>query len=99
VSMIKPGEPPSTASPADTRAAAADFPSVPLARALASALQALQGSAARVAAAVSGGADSAMLAAHAAPLALERGIALQIFHVHHGLQAAADEWTDNVREL
>lgn len=97
--MMKPGEPPGTAGPTDTRAAAPVFPSVPLARALASALQPLQGSEARVAAAVSGGADSAMLAAHAAPLALERGIALQIFHVHHGLQAAADEWTGSVREL
>lgn len=78
-----------------------------------------------VAVAVSGGADSAMLAvhvAHAVAAARERGGAgrsvamqvqdvdaamtggqeggsLRLFHVHHGLQEAADGWADQVSSL
>jgi len=49
--------------------------------------------------AVSGGADSAMLAVHAARLARGEGSALRLFHVHHGLQDAADDWADHVGTL
>ncbi|EJO29977.1 cell cycle protein MesJ [Achromobacter marplatensis] len=54
---------------------------------------------ARIAVAVSGGADSAMLAVHAAAVARELGIGLSLFHVHHGLQAAADAWGRQVHAL
>jgi len=48
-----------------------------------------------VAVAVSGGADSAMLAVCAADLDLD----VRLFHVHHGLQDAADSWAGQVRAL
>ncbi|MGY6273291.1 tRNA lysidine(34) synthetase TilS [Achromobacter denitrificans] len=53
----------------------------------------------RMAVAVSGGADSAMLAVHAAAVARELGIGVELFHVHHGLQAHADEWGRQVHAL
>lgn len=49
--------------------------------------------------AVSGGADSAMLAAHAARVARRRSKNLHVFHVHHGLQRIADAWRDHVHDL
>lgn len=49
--------------------------------------------------AVSGGADSAMLAVAAAHYAAGHGLAVHLFHVHHGLQAAADEWLHRVHDL
>jgi tRNA(Ile)-lysidine synthase len=52
-----------------------------------------------VAVAVSGGADSAMLAVHAAPIAREAGLDLSLFHVHHGLFPHADEWAERVCAL
>src|SRR5690606_16270229 len=54
----------------------------------------------KVAVALSGGADSAMLAVHAA-LAARRvaGISLHCFHIHHGLQSVADDWRDHVHRL
>lgn len=52
-----------------------------------------------VAVAVSGGADSAMLAVHAAPVARALGLPLHIFHVHHGLFAQAEDWAERVRRL
>lgn len=52
-----------------------------------------------MAVAVSGGADSAMLALHAAAIAREQGIDLLLFHVHHGLQDAADAWSEQTRAL
>jgi tRNA(Ile)-lysidine synthase len=55
---------------------------------------------ARIAAvAVSGGADSVMLALHAAALARDAGIALHLLHVHHGLFDQADDWSEAVRRL
>ncbi|MFY3530280.1 MULTISPECIES: tRNA lysidine(34) synthetase TilS [Achromobacter] len=63
------------------------------------ALLALPERPARIAVAVSGGADSAMLAVHAAAVARELGIGIALFHVHHGLQASADEWGRQVRVL
>lgn len=61
---------------------------------------ALQSGRLRIAVALSGGADSAMLAVHAAIVA-ERlsDIELHCFHIHHGLQAAADNWAKHVHQL
>ena len=42
--------------------------------------------------ALSAGADSAMLALHAAHAARRLGARLHCFHIHHGLQAEADDW-------
>ena len=58
------------------------------------------GSRLRVAIALSGGADSAMLAVHAA-IAVEEfsEIELHCFHIHHGLQAAADDWARHAHRL
>ncbi|AHV92077.1 tRNA(Ile)-lysidine synthetase [Bordetella holmesii 30539] len=50
-----------------------------------------------VAVALSAGADSAMLALAAAAAAVDRP--LLAFHVHHGLQAQADEWAAHARRL
>ncbi|OZI32992.1 tRNA lysidine(34) synthetase TilS [Bordetella genomosp. 1] len=63
--------------------------------ALAAPLRAQWPAGARVAVAVSGGADSAMLAVAAASL----GRDLVLFHVHHGLQAPADDWQAQVEAL
>jgi tRNA(Ile)-lysidine synthase len=49
--------------------------------------------------AVSGGADSAMLAVHAAALADGAAWSLHLLHVHHGLFQAADAWADTVQAL
>lgn len=54
----------------------------------------------RVAIALSGGADSAMLAVHAALVQRElHGIELHCFHIHHGLQEVADHWQAHVHRL
>lgn len=89
---------PAPASPA----AGGAFPhpvSPDLIAALRRALQALPQPPGRFAVAVSGGADSAMLALHAAAVARELGAGLVLLHVHHGLQAAADGWQDQVEAL
>jgi tRNA(Ile)-lysidine synthase len=52
-----------------------------------------------VAVAVSGGADSVMLAVHAAAVTLDLGIPLHLLHVHHGLFEQADDWADAVCRL
>jgi tRNA(Ile)-lysidine synthase len=57
------------------------------------------GTRAALAAAVSGGADSAMLAVHAAPIARELDFDLSLFHVHHGLFPHADDWAERVCAL
>jgi len=90
-------EPPPSSAVAAGAPPSGGFPAAGLSAALRAALAGDAG--ARVAVAVSGGADSAMLAAHAAPLARELGIELLLFHVHHGLQAAADGWADHVQAL
>lgn len=88
------------ASPTSPAASPTALPLAPtLAAALRQALLALPARPACMAVALSGGADSAMLAVHAAALARELGITLRLFHVHHGLQAAADAWSDQVRAL
>lgn len=48
----------------------------------------------KMAIAVSGGMDSMALLHVASTAAHEQGIELCVFHVHHGLQAVADEWVD-----
>ncbi len=53
----------------------------------------------RVAVALSGGADSAMLAVHAAIFARRNDIELHCFHVHHGLQASAERWLAHAHDL
>lgn len=54
----------------------------------------------RLAVALSGGADSAMLAVHAAIVARQYpGIELHCFHIHHGLQQAADGWLQHAHRL
>jgi len=99
---MKPAKPPAPPDPPSDMAAQASpgagFPNPELTAALRAALQAA-GAPARLAVATSGGADSAMLAAHAASLAREQGAELALFHVHHGLQAAADGWADQVLAL
>lgn len=49
--------------------------------------------------ALSAGADSAMLALHAAVAAADTGHPVHCFHIHHGLQAAADDWLDHAQRL
>ncbi|NLY64340.1 MAG: tRNA lysidine(34) synthetase TilS [Alcaligenaceae bacterium] len=48
---------------------------------------------------VSGGADSAMLLVYAAHIASLYNIKIHAVHVHHGLQAIADEWVRHTRQL
>ena len=58
------------------------------------------GTTVRVAVALSGGADSAMLAVHAALAQRElSSIELHCFHIHHGLQGVADHWRAHVHRL
>ena len=49
--------------------------------------------------ALSAGADSAMLALHAAHAARHLGLRLHCFHIHHGLQADADAWRVQAHRL
>ncbi len=49
--------------------------------------------------ACSGGADSAMLAVAASQYGASCGVEVHLFHVHHGLQASADEWLHRVHDL
>lgn len=49
--------------------------------------------------ALSAGADSAMLALHAAHAARHRGQRLHCFHIHHGLQVDADAWLAHAHRL
>ncbi len=85
-------------SPAAPAPSLSDLCPAALRRPVAAALRALDPAPARLAVAVSGGADSAMLAV-AAGAALPPGCTLRLFHVHHGLQAAADQWAAQVRGL
>lgn len=48
---------------------------------------------------LSAGADSAMLALHAAVAAADTGRSLHCFHVHHGLQTHADAWLKQAHQL
>lgn len=53
----------------------------------------------RVAIAVSGGPDSAVMAVQLSILAQQRGVYPHIFHIHHGLQEPADGWRHHVHDL
>lgn len=75
------------------------FGSSVLLKAIAASMQGLSARPARLAAGVSGGPDSAMLAVHAAHWAKSQGVELHVFHIHHGLQAPADGWQAQVHEL
>ncbi len=94
---------PDTPVPAESGVVHSTAPLPPVSQELAAALRqallALPERPARMAVAVSGGADSALLAVHAAAVARELGIGLSLFHVHHGLQAAADAWGRQVHAL
>lgn len=52
-----------------------------------------------IAVACSGGPDSAALAVVCAPLCQALSRPLLICHVHHGMQSAADQWSDHVQQL
>ena len=60
---------------------------------------ALRGKSGPIGVALSGGADSAMLAVAADAYARQYDRALHFFHVHHGLLEQADAWADHVRTL
>lgn len=75
------------------------FGSPGLLQALSRSLAALPQPPRRIAVALSGGADSAMLAVHAAIFAHRANLDLHFFHVHHGLQAPAERWQAHVHDL
>lgn len=76
-----------------------DFGAAPLLAAIEHALSALPDLPPRIGLGLSGGPDSAMLAAHAAVLARRKGLDLHCLHVHHGLQTPADGWQARVHDL
>lgn len=76
-----------------------EFGAAGLVQAIGDALAAMPQPPRRIAVALSGGADSAMLAVHAAILAHRNQLELHFFHVHHGLQAAAERWLAHVHDL
>ncbi len=75
------------------------FGSACLLRAIGQSLAALPQPPRRFAVALSGGADSAMLAVHAAIHARRNNLELHCFHVHHGLQESADGWQAHAHDL
>lgn len=75
------------------------FGSAAMTQAVSQALAALPEHPRRIAVGLSGGADSAMLAVHAALHARRHGIELHCFHIHHGLQAPADRWQAHAHDL
>ncbi len=50
-----------------------------------------------IAVAYSGGLDSSVLLALAAPFCAARQLTLHAFHIHHGLSPQADDWLDHAR--
>lgn len=78
---------------------AAAFGSESLIQFIGQAIAALPEPPASLAIALSGGADSAMLAVHAALFARRQRIPLHFLHVHHGLQESADAWQAHVHDL
>lgn len=75
------------------------FGSADMACAVDQALAALPARPSRIAVGLSGGADSAMLAVHAALYARRHGLDVHCFHIHHGLQASADRWQAHAHDL
>lgn len=62
-------------------------------------LQTLGAPPSRLGVAVSGGPDSALLAVAASQYAKSHSLDVHLLHIHHGLQAAADEWQHRVHDL
>lgn len=89
------GDAMNTTHPADAWRAACDERLLAAARAALAELPA----GAAVGVALSAGADSAMLALHAAVAAADAGRRLDCFHIHHGLQAGADDWLGQAHRL
>ncbi|NYT86453.1 tRNA lysidine(34) synthetase TilS [Pollutimonas harenae] len=75
------------------------FGSPSLSKAIVEAIAALPAAPRRIGIGLSGGADSAMLAVHAALYARRANIELHCFHIHHGLQVPADGWQAHVHDL
>ena len=70
-----------------------------LVQALDQTLDQLPASVSALAVALSGGPDSSALAILAAQRARLRGLALHLFHVHHGLFDTADDWAAHAEQL
>jgi len=70
-----------------------------LVQAIATAVSSLPERPGQLAVAVSGGPDSAMLAVHALVFGRRESIGVHFLHVHHGLQAHADQWQAHVHDL
>ncbi len=73
--------------------------SAELTQAIARSVAALERPPSILAVALSGGADSAMMAVHAAIYAQRHGLALHCLHIHHGLQPLADRWLAHAHDL
>lgn len=70
-----------------------------LTQAIARAVARLSEPPAVLAVALSGGADSAMMAMHAAAFASTRALPLHFLHIHHGLQQPAELWQAHAHDL
>ncbi len=77
----------------------AGFGSTPLVDAIARSIAGLPAKPGALGVGLSGGADSAMLAVHCTLFARAHAVTLHFFHVHHGLQPAADQWQAHVHDL
>jgi len=75
------------------------FGSARLIQAIARAVQAQQSRPNALAVALSGGADSAMMAVHAALYGRRQGLPIHFLHIHHGLQEPATHWQSHVHAL
>lgn len=76
-----------------------DFGSAPLLDAIAKSVASLPAKPGSLAVALSGGADSAMLAVHAALYGRRHSVPVHCLHIHHGLQAPADRWQAHAHDL
>ena len=75
------------------------FGSAALVQAIAAAVAGLPDRPSSLGVGISGGADSAMLAVHATLFARQQLLPLHFFHIHHGLQDAAQQWQAHVHDL
>lgn len=76
-----------------------EFGSAELIHAIARAVAQLSEPPGVLAVALSGGADSAMMAVHAAMYARRHALPLHFLHIHHGLQHAAEQWRARTHDL
>lgn len=76
-----------------------EFGSAELTQAIARAVTQISEPPAVLAVALSGGADSAMMAVHAAMYARQRALSLHFLHIHHGLQQSAEQWQAHTHDL